>query len=114
MQLRIINYAIRNEKIAQSNLSQVIFHFRFPLFIVILLFSFENRLAFFQKRRDAFFFVFGRKADGEKSISRRKPSSRFERDASLTASFAICRAIGDFSAILFGQFQVFASNSSGA
>src|ERR1051325_3795420 len=52
------------------------------------------------------------KHSAKRSTSRRSPSSRFERDASFTASFASCKAIGPLSAIRFAISSVFARNCS--
>src|SRR4029450_649848 len=52
------------------------------------------------------------KQSANRSTSRRKPSSRFERDASFTASFASCSAIGLFCAIACAICIVFVCSSS--
>src|SRR5688500_16280734 len=49
----------------------------------------------------------------KRSTSLRRPSSRFERDANLTASFASCSAIGALSAI-FAASSIVRSRSSAA
>src|SRR5690349_16420716 len=49
------------------------------------------------------------KQSANRSTSRRSPSSRFDREASFTASFASRSAIGLFSAIRFATSIVFAS-----
>src|SRR5262249_26960299 len=50
------------------------------------------------------------KQSANKSTSRRKPSSRFEREASFTASLAKLTAIGPFSAMRLAISIVFASS----
>ena len=55
--LRIRNYQVRQK----LNLAKITASVK----SLLALFACENRFAFFQKRRYAFFFVFGRKTDGE-------------------------------------------------
>src|ERR1051325_2994861 len=52
------------------------------------------------------------KHNANRSTSRRNPSSRLERDAIFTASFASCNAIGLFSEMRVAMFIVFACSCS--
>lgn len=53
------------------------------------------------------------KQSAKRSTSRRRPSSRLEREAIFTASLARRTAIGPFSAMLLANSIVFASSCSG-
>src|SRR5947209_6661536 len=69
-------------------------------------------LRFSRKARTPSSLSSDEKQRAKRSTSRRKPSSRLEREASLTASFAMRSATGLFSAMRFAISIVLASRSA--